>query len=196
MRRAWRSVRIACPFCSPTGARDRPFCTLSRILSAFVPENKWSGLAQLGLSQVCRACIPTSKSPVCKAYEKRCARVNITPAKSPLKIPYPFLSLLAFHSQHPSVLATDFANRSSAERPRKDPLWDDTATGEPNFLFRRQCLLQRPKATTGKLHSFMQQMSVTTLLRLLSQSSVARPSYSTQETILAPDTAGHLGPDH
>lgn len=75
--------------------------TISRLLSAFVPSNKWAGLTHGGLSHECRTIIPSgTRLPLAISHETTC--VYASPfSRGPRPIwPWPNGCRQPCHSQH------------------------------------------------------------------------------------------------
>lgn len=58
---------------APAEKFARPLATLSALLSATVPRNKWSGRTQIGLSQRWQTNIPPGMGPLWISQDKRWA---------------------------------------------------------------------------------------------------------------------------
>ncbi len=89
-----------------------PFETISRMLSAWVPNFKCLGFTHGGLSQICKMHIPLGIGPLAIIQEALCAFIIRGPKR---KRPYENLLVLnAFHSQHKlsSLISTFFQNLS------------------------------------------------------------------------------------
>lgn len=84
---------------SPFGMWRRSFSCMSRMFSACVPKNKWSGLMHFGLSHLCKTFIPSGISDRNAIQETRCAHRDL-----PLWeiLVYPFLSMLVVRFQQPA----------------------------------------------------------------------------------------------
>lgn len=97
----------------------RFLANMSRLLSPFVPKNKWSGRTHAGLSQRWHTHSSSSNAPYVIRYEYRCA--SSTAGLVPPNAPYPVRFLAANHSQHPSPLRTFVQKRSTvtASTPTK-----------------------------------------------------------------------------
>ena len=114
--RTWPLVTFAFVLCSPRRITRRFFLSISAILSALVPTNRWSGLTQHDTSQVCSTDIPLGILPLCNSYDNRCAEssVNLSFMTPYSNRPPLYLRTAPTQSQQPdSVTGTYFASNRS-----------------------------------------------------------------------------------
>lgn len=122
--------------------KTRPFSTMSRMLSLWLPRNRWAGLTQWRTSQRWQTNRPGGVGPTKRRCETLWA-ASFLPSRACPSTPYPFLLSSPVHSQQPVLGSGETCrqNRSctltftcppaSPRRPAPAPPASATRAGAP-----------------------------------------------------------------